>query len=87
MAHPLEDSDLYNRVGGQAALTQLIKEIQAPFVVYEFPDNGFLDPRGATIHRLVGGLDQKVLVPEAGYLIKNCVDYTNTAAYGNFLNN
>jgi len=66
---------------------QLIKEIQAPFVVYEFPDNGFLDPRGATIHRLVGGLDQKVLVPEAGYLIKNCVDYTNTAAYGNFLNN
>lgn len=24
MAHPLEDSDLYNRVGGQAALTQLI---------------------------------------------------------------
>lgn len=65
---------------------QLIKEIQAPFVVYEFPDNGFLDPRGATIHRLVGGLDQKVLVADAGYLIKNCVDPTD-AAYQGLLDN
>jgi hypothetical protein len=64
---------------------QIIKEIEAPFVVYEFPDNGLFDPRGATIHRLVGGLDQKVLVSDAGYLIKNCVDYTNTARYGTLL--
>lgn len=61
---------------------QIIKEIEAPFVVYEFPDNGMFDVRGATVHRLVGGLDQKVLVPGAGYLIKNCVDYSNQALYG-----
>lgn len=66
---------------------EIVKELEAPFVVYEFPDVGQKDPRGATVHRLVGGLDQKVLVPEAGYLIKNCVDVTNTARYSNFLNN
>ncbi len=65
---------------------QTIKEIEAPFVVYEFPDNGLFDPRGATVHRLVGGLDQKVQVTDAAYLIQNCVDYTNPR-YAGFLNN
>jgi len=64
---------------------QVIKEIEAPFVVYEFPDNGLFDVRGATVHRLVGALDQKVLVSDAGYLIKNCVDYSNAALYGQML--
>lgn len=66
---------------------EVVKEVEAPFLVYEFPDMGTRDPRGATIHRLVGGLDQKVLVPEAGFLIRNCVDVSNTALYGNYLNN
>lgn len=65
----------------------VVKEIEAPFLVYEFPDVGLQDVRGATIHRLVGGMDQKVLVPEAGFLIRECVDKTNTARYENFLNN
>jgi hypothetical protein len=66
---------------------EIVKDLEAPFLVYEFPDVGLKDPRGATIHRLVGGLDQKVLVTEAGYLIKSCVDGTNTARYRQFLNN
>lgn len=68
-------------VGGSG---EIIEELKAPFVVYEFPDVGLRDARGATIHRLVGGLDQKVLVPEAGYLIKNCVD-SSAARYGGYL--
>lgn len=67
--------------------SEIIKEIEAPFVVYEFPDMGLKDPRGATIHRLVGGIDQKVLVPESGYLITSCVDATRTNLYDNMLNN
>ena len=55
--------------------------------MYEFPDMGLKDPRGATIHRLVGGLDQKVLVPESGFLITSCVDATRTNLYDNMLNN
>lgn len=69
-------------VGGSG---EIVQDLEAPFVVYEFPDVGLKDPRGATIHRLVGGLDQKVLVPEAGYLIKNCVDVSNTTRYGTML--
>jgi hypothetical protein len=65
---------------------QAVKEIEAPFLVYEFPDNGQKDPRGATIHRLVGGLDQKVQVTDAGYLIQNCVDKT-APRYAGYLNN
>jgi hypothetical protein len=69
-------------VGGSG---EIIQDLETPFVVYEFPDVGLRDPRGATIHRLVGGLDQKVLVPEAGYLIKSCVDVSNTNRYGTML--
>lgn len=65
---------------------QAVKEIEAPFLVYEFPDNGLFDPRGATVHRLVGGLDQKVQVADAGYLIQNCVDRT-APRYAGYLNN
>jgi hypothetical protein len=57
-----------------------------PFVVLQFPDNN-RDPRGANVLRIVGGLDQKILVPDAGELLINVVDKTNTVAYGNFLNN
>lgn len=64
---------------------EIIKDLESPFAVYEFPDVGLRDIRGATIHRIVGGLDQKVLVPEAGYLIKNCVDGANQAKYGPYL--
>lgn len=67
--------------------SEIIKDLEAPFVVYEFSDQGQKDARGATIHRLVGGLDQKVLVPEAGFLIQNCVDKTNTARYKSLLDN
>lgn len=57
-----------------------------PFLVLQYPDHN-RDPRGANVLRVVGGLDQKVLVPAAGELILNCVDKANSAAYGNFLNN
>lgn len=57
-----------------------------PFVVVQFPDHN-RDPRGANVLRVVGGLDQKVLVPDAGELIINAVDATNSAAYQNFLLN
>ena len=64
---------------------EIIKDLEAPFVVLEFPDVGLKDPRGATVHRIVGGLDQKILVPEAGFLIQNCVDATRTDWYGTAL--
>lgn len=70
-------------VGGGAG--EIVKDLESPFAVYEFPDVGLRDVRGATIHRLVGGVDQKVLVPEAGYLIKNCVDGANQSKYGTYL--
>jgi hypothetical protein len=63
-----------------------LPELGAPFVVYQFP-NYQADPRGAQSLNLIGALDQRVLNAEAGYLIKSCVDATNTAVYGNFLNN
>lgn len=58
----------------------------APFVVYQFP-NYEADSRGAQSLNLVGGIDQRVLVQDAGYLIRNVVDKTNFTKYGNFLNN
>lgn len=64
---------------------EIIKDLESPFAVYEFPDVGLRDVRGATIHRIVGGLDQKVLVPEAGYVLKSCVDGANQARYGEYL--
>lgn len=65
---------------------EIIKDLEAPFVVLEFPDVGLKDPRGATVHRIVGGLDQKILVPEAGFLIVDCVDKTRTDWYSQMLN-
>ena len=62
-----------------------VEEIESPFLVLEFPDNGTRDPRGATIHRIVGGLDQKVLNPQAAVLLKGVVDATNANLYQNFL--
>lgn len=64
---------------------EIIKDLEAPFVVYEFPDLGTKDPRGSTVHRIVGGIDQKVLVPEAGFLVQNCVDASRTDWYGTAL--
>lgn len=69
----------------QGSDLQPFPELGAPFVVYQYPAYD-KDPRGATAINLVGALDQKVLTPDAGYLIKNCVDATNTD-YANFLNN
>lgn len=66
---------------------EAVPEIEAPFLVYMFPDNGQKSTRGATINRLVGGMDQKVLNSEAAYLIRDVVDKTNSALYGDFLNN
>ena len=68
-------------VGGSG---EIVKDLEAPFVVYEFP-TWDRDARQSVVHRLVGGLDQKVLVPEAGYLIKSCVDVSNQARYGTML--
>lgn len=62
-----------------------VEEIESPFLVLEFPDNGLRDPRGATIHRIVGGLDQKVLNAQAAVLLKGVVDGTNATLYQNFL--
>ena len=80
-------SFMFQRTSAGGAPMDALKDVEAPFLVYEFPDVGLKDARGATIHRLVGGMDQKVLVPEAGYLIRDCVDKTNTARYESFLNN
>lgn len=71
-----------SKVGGSG---EIVKDLESPLAVYEFPDMGLRDVRGATIHRVVGGLDQKVLQPEAAYLIKNCVDFTNANRYGSYL--
>lgn len=60
--------------------------IEAPFVVLQFPDNN-RDPRGANVLRVVGGIDQRVLVTDAEELLTNCVDKTNYDAYGHFLDN
>lgn len=57
-----------------------------PFLVLQYPDHN-RDPRGANVLRVVGGLDQKVLVTDAAELLINVVDKTDTAAYGQFLNN
>ncbi len=57
-----------------------------PFMVLQYPDHN-RDPRGANVLRVVGGLDQKVLVTDAGELLLNVVDKTNAALYQNFLNN
>ncbi len=84
--YSLGQSFMFQRASAGGA-NEIIKDLEAPFVVYEFPDVGLKDPRGATIHRIVGGLDQKVLVPEAGFLIQNCVDKTRTDWYGVQLNN
>ena len=62
-----------------------VDEIEAPFLVYEFPDWGQRDVRGATIHRIVGGLDQKILNAKAGFLIKGVVDSSRTDLYSTFL--
>lgn len=80
----LGQSFMFQRASAGGA-NEIIKDLEAPFVVYEFPDVGQKDPRGATVHRIVGGLDQKVLVPEAGFLIQNCVDATRTDWYGTAL--
>lgn len=60
--------------------------IEAPFVVLQFPDNN-RDPRGANVLRVVGGIDQRVLVADAGELLIKVVNQANTDAYGSFLNN
>lgn len=85
-SYGLGNSFMFQRASAGGSY-EIVKEIEAPFVVYEFPDVGLKDPRGATIHRLVGGLDQKVLVPDAGFLIQNCVDVTRTDLYDSMLNN
>ncbi len=77
-------SFMFQGDGGEGM--QAIPELGTPFVVYQYPAYE-KDPRGAQGLNLVGAIDQKVLVPDAGYLIQNCVDKTNTAEYGNFLNN
>jgi len=57
-----------------------------PLVVYSYPDpkRGIY---GSDVDRIVGSVDFKVLNPLGGYLIKECVDKTNTALYSNWLNN
>lgn len=68
------------------SLTERAGVTNAPLAVYQFPDNN-RDPRGATVMRIVCGLDFQVTTPDAGELIVNAVDSTNTAAYSNFLAN
>lgn len=80
----LGQSFMFQRASAGGA-NEIIKDLEAPFVVYEFPDVGQKDPRGATVHRIVGGLDQKILVPEAGFLIQSCVDASRTDWYGTAL--
>lgn len=84
-SYGLGNTFMFQSMSGGAG--DIIKEIEAPFVVYEFPDMGLKSTRGATIHRLVGGLDQKILVPEAGFLITSCVDASRFDLYKNMLNN
>lgn len=57
-----------------------------PFAVLQYPDPN-RDPRGANVLRIVGGADFKILVPDAGELIVNAVDASDSAAFGSFLLN
>lgn len=58
----------------------------APFSVLQFPDN-WKDIRGANVLRIVGSLDPKVLNVDAGELLVDVVDSSDSTAYGSFLNN
>lgn len=60
--------------------------MSAPFSVLQFPDN-WKDIRGANVLRIVGSLDPKVLNVDAGELLVDVVDATDSTAYGNFLAN
>ena len=60
--------------------------MSAPFSVLQFPDN-WKDIRGANVLRIVGSLDPKVLNVDAGELLVDVVDSTDSTAYGSFLNN
>lgn len=76
----MQDSKSANS-GGEP---QAVNEVGGPLVVYQY-DDWSRDPRGATVHRLVTGLDPRILNPKAAYLIRNAVDVNNTARYGTIL--
>lgn len=58
-----------------------------PLIVLEYPGYD-IGPMGiSTIARVYGSVDFKILVPDAGFLLTDVVNKTNTALYGNFLNN
>ena len=61
-----------------------VPEVQGPMLVLSYFDPK-ADPRGAWVNRVVAAIDQKIMVPKAGYLLKAVVDGSNTAKYGTFL--
>lgn len=61
-----------------------VPEVQGPMLVLSYFDPK-ADVRGAWVNRVVCSIDQKIMVPKAGYLLKSVVDGSNTAKYGSFL--
>lgn len=58
-----------------------------PMIVLEYPGYDIGAMGISTIARVYGSVDFKVLVPDAGFLLTDVVNKTNTALYGNLLNN
>lgn len=58
-----------------------------PMIVIEYPGYGIGEMGVSTIASVYGSVAFKVLVPDAGYLLTDVVNKTNTALYGNLLNN
>jgi hypothetical protein len=70
-------------VSGQIA--QMPDGMRAPFAVMSFPDFGQETLTGGTKMRIVGGVDANILNVDAGYLVKNAVNGSDTASYGDWL--
>lgn len=71
--------------GSEGPINVAVPEIRAPFSVLSFPDLGQETVFGGTKIRIAGGIDQKILNADAGYLVKNAIDGSNTALYGDWL--
>lgn len=71
--------------GTTGAISQLPDGVRAPFAVLSAPDFLTETLAGGTKMRIIGGVDANILVPDAGYLIKNAINGSDTSLYGDFL--
>ena len=71
--------------GSTGQISQMPDGMRAPFAVMSFPDFGQETLTGGTKMRIVGGVDANILNTDAGYLIKNAVNGSDTASYSDWL--